>query len=1133
MRLRFIVFILLFLKVFCYSQNIKEPIFSHISVDQLGFKKIRSITWDKKGNAWGVYQEGIFKYNGFTSQTFKSIKGDSSTLLDKEIRTIYHDSKNNLWILYTEITSISCINTVSLKLTHYASDTNDKTKLPGALVTKIKEDSKGNIWALTWGGGFCKLNTETKKCKQYLPHKIYTQQQKEYANAVTDMLELKDGRFLIVYFSNESCGFLPDYFNPISETFEPFDIQPYLKKNKENALLKLDMLLKICRFVYQDSNNDLWFGTYSGLFYLNTKTYKAERISGQVATKKLNYEHTTSYIIDENQNMWVATPNAGIMIVNTKNRQLKYITHDFKNTTSVLDNSIHSFNKDADNNIWVHSGFGDYNVYTPLKQQFSISEWDDMNLNFDDRSVQKIPVNQLLVKNNGYLYITNENGICVYDPSINQIIKTIKPKFKTLDTLNFEIDLSPFRVYDIKQFNEANYAIISPRFPGIYNEKTETFTRPSYPNSLKKITTRLLFRHLKQTSQTAYVINKSNYEIIEWDITKNTLNPFYKFKEKKEVKENFSFILKTGNWLLSLGEKEFCIFNPQTKIPKFYNVHSKQNYFPDSTIKIAYLDKEGTVWFGTSNGLYQFDELTGKAINMNVLVGISNEPVNSIICDKEGIWWFALEKTLLRWDRKENKSIRFNTKLGLQAGGFIGAIAQTDSIGKIYIAAYYGVLVFDPSKVIIPNNALIPTLSGLAIKDDTLSYERLTNFITTHPQLKWNQNFLNFEFASNQIYTPTPHQFFVRLNGLDTTWQNNGISNKINYTNLSSGNYTLQVKIKNCYNIESETLNIEFEILAPFWLKWWFYLIVVSVLIILIYAYIKYRERSFIEQQQVLENRIQERTAEVVAKAEEITIQKELIEDKNKELTDSIYYAQRIQQSILPNETEIAEGLPQHFILFKPKDIVSGDFYWYTKQGDLVLWAVVDCTGHGVPGGFMSMLGSGLLNQIVNEELKLKPDDILNNLRDRVIIALKQTGNFGENKDGMDITFCSYNRSTNLLQFAGANNELYIVRNNELIELSADKQPIGIHIGNKKNFTLKELQLQIGDSIFMTSDGYADQFGGPKGKKFKTKNLEKLLIEISGLTCKQQLNILDKTFIDWKGNHYQLDDVCLFGFKVS
>jgi serine phosphatase RsbU (regulator of sigma subunit) len=500
--------------------------------------------------------------------------------------------------------------------------------------------------------------------------------------------------------------------------------------------------------------------------------------------------------------------------------------------------------------------------------------------------------------------------------------------------------------------------------------------------------------------------------------------------------------------------------------------------------------------------------------------------------DKNGTYWLALRKELYRYNPTTGENVRIGPNFGLQAGSFLPYNTEQDNKGRILFKSEFGFLRIDPAMINIPNRKPIVSLSSLVINEDTIHGDEFDLFTKGNYTLAWDENFLALEFHTNQVYTPSAHRFFYRLKGVSNNWQDNGISNRIRYTNLSHGSYVLEVKAVNAYSVTSKILRIPFTIQRPFWLAWWFYVLLVLLTGILIFIYIKIRERAYIKQQQILEAKIEERTAEVVAKAREIQMQKDIIEEKNKELTDSIYYAQRIQQSVLPDENTISKNLPSHFIFFRPKDIVSGDFYWFTKQKDSILWAVVDCTGHGVPGGFMSMLGSGLLNQIVNEEQKLEPDEILNHLRDRVMIALKQTGADGESRDGMDISLCRYIISENKLQYAGANNSLYMVRNNELKEVKADKQPIGIYIGEKKPFTRHELKINKGDLLYMSSDGYADQFGGQKGKKFKSSSFEKLLSHISPFDLKEQYNAIESTFMSWKGDYEQLDDVCVIGVKL-
>jgi len=295
------------------------------------------------------------------------------------------------------------------------------------------------------------------------------------------------------------------------------------------------------------------------------------------------------------------------------------------------------------------------------------------------------------------------------------------------------------------------------------------------------------------------------------------------------------------------------------------------------------------------------------------------------------------------------------------------------------------------------------------------------------------------------------------------------------------------------------------------------------------------------------------RNVELKEAFDKIAAQHHELEEKNKEITDSISYAKRIQDAYLPPRELFNIVLPKAFLLFKPKDIVSGDFYWFhevesskLKVQSSLLFAAADCTGHGVPGAIMSVICCNALNEVVKKKNVLQPDLILNEVRDVVTSAFKKEGNVTQ-KDGMDIALVRLipNKTGVTLQFAGANNPLWVIKGRgtgdggqwtrdggqQLIEIKADKQPIGQY-EVMSPFTLHELELQKGDTIYSFSDGYADQFGGEHGKKFKYKPLKDLLLSIQDKSMPEQHNILVKAFDDWKKEHEQIDDVCMIGVRV-
>ncbi len=300
----------------------------------------------------------------------------------------------------------------------------------------------------------------------------------------------------------------------------------------------------------------------------------------------------------------------------------------------------------------------------------------------------------------------------------------------------------------------------------------------------------------------------------------------------------------------------------------------------------------------------------------------------------------------------------------------------------------------------------------------------------------------------------------------------------------------------------------------------------VGTLFFLIIAFVNYRKAkkaNLIIQNQNLVLELQKK---------EVEDQKHIIEEKQNEIISSINYAQRIQSAVLTGDDVWKKISKEYFIVFQPRDIVSGDFYWaHVLSNGRAVFALADCTGHGVPGGFMSMLGNSFLNELVVENKLFKADEILNRLRDKVIAALFQKGQT-QQKDGMDMILCVWNKMDNTLEFAGANNALYIVRDKQITEYKGDKMPIGSYLEENKNFTAQKITLQTNDVIYLSTDGFADQFGGEKGKKFKSKQLEDLLAEVSTLTINEQKQKLTDSFAQWKKNFEQTDDVSLIGIKV-
>jgi serine phosphatase RsbU (regulator of sigma subunit) len=429
-------------------------------------------------------------------------------------------------------------------------------------------------------------------------------------------------------------------------------------------------------------------------------------------------------------------------------------------------------------------------------------------------------------------------------------------------------------------------------------------------------------------------------------------------------------------------------------------------------------------------------------------------------------------------------------------------------------------------------------------------------------ELDYNNNSLRIRISAPSYIKQGSVLFQYRIIGLMDDWSEWTSDYNLELPYFPTGSYMLAIKARDVLGNESKNLYLPFKINPPFWKTPLFYGIVALFIVIFLIFVIKYRERSLRKEKAILEQKVKERTKtieeqnirltqqrdelsqynkeillqkeEIETQRDEIEVQRDKIFKQNDEITQSITYAQRIQAAVMPSDDYIKRFIENYFILFKPRDIVSGDFYWISEEGNRIVVVAADCTGHGVPGAFMSMMGVSFLNEIVNVGGETQPDIILNKLRNRIKTVFEQTGKERDDirQDGMDVSICVFDKNHNNLQFAGAYNPLYIVRNGELLEHKSDKMPVGAHPNDSMPFNLKEINLSTGDIIYIFSDGFVSQFGGPKGRKFMAKSFKELLVAINGKTMAEQKIILEKTLSNWQGSFGQIDDILVIGVEV-
>ena len=813
----------------------------------------------------------------------------------------------------------------------------------------------------------------------------------------------------------------------------------------------------------------------------------------------------------------ISTMQNGLVLIDTSGKTRSIINK----RNGLADNDVKELILDASKNLWLalNNGISRVEMSSPLSV-------------YSEKSGISGSINSV-IRYKSQLYVGTTNGL--FAQADNESENTFKPVFNLTVPVRSLIEAKGSLLAGT---DAGIFQIAGKIISNISNEGSFTLYYSDEMNLLFSVGQKgLTGYHFEGTFRKINSLTINNEDISgitsEPDSTEGVrfwLATRYKGLIRVKVKDDFTYISDRYNKADGLPEgpvfastlNSKTVFGTSIGLYSFTNENIVKESLPDSLKNnkdyskgffskfsgvsdsigksVSFIaDTKNKAWICTENIVGYLDKRSNMAWIDKPFRGIDVSKIYVIYPEDNGVCWIGTTDGLIRYD--ENSSKRY----GEEYHTLIRKVICSDNDSSIFKGTYF------------------TTDKGYfkIITEQPLSMKPLFRYKDNSIRIEFSASF--YEYSDKILYS---YKFEN-----SSRWSQWTQENFQEFTNLHEGDYTFMVRARNVYGTEGTPVQYSFKVLPPWYRTGAAYSSYVILLFILFWLFARVYSRHLKRENLRLEGIVSERTAEVVKQKDEIVSKNIVLEFQKKEIEDSIRYARRIQSAVIPSENDCIKLLTESFVLFRPLNIVSGDFYWISHVGNRIIFTAADCTGHGVPGAFMSMLGVAFLNEIVNKDNETSPDIILNLLRKKVIQALQQHGVSGETRDGMDIAIVSIDTQEKKLEFAGAYNPLIMIRNGEIFETAGDKMPIGIY-ENMNPFTCHEITIERGDLFYMSSDGYEDQFGGPDGKKFKAKRFKQLLLEIHKNPMQMQRDILEKNFEDWKGDLPQIDDVVVVGLSI-
>lgn len=1076
----YVLILTLFFAETVFAQNEQYSV-EHYSINEgLSQNSANKIFQDKFGYIWVATQDGLNRFDGYEFVSYKQDPNNEKSISSNYITDICGSKDTALWLVTNE--GIEKYNYLTNEFVTVIKNKHYTQSVYSTNIKAVHESETGILWLRTVNG----IIKYTPKDEEFLEFR----QENENDDHISDynfftISEDKNHDF----WTGSSNGMVR--FNSRNKQFERFKFD---KQDINNEVF--------CVFLENDSI--IWVGGKTGVFVFNSKTNQFKSIKSSVRISEVR-----SIYKDKQNVVWIGT-KYGLMYL--KNDESKIIPFHLENylTTEAEIGNISNILEDKSGILWISSDYGIFKIDSKKK---------DFNLYRKD-------------KNNNIQFSSN---------SIYSIYCNPKSKLLWLGTRGFGLNIFDRKTNSVKVFNKNNSPLpddnihcIVPDKKGniwigtnngavIFNIAKNSFiTFSDYINKnvdkffINNRISSILFDGNKIWFSTLNGLLLYENRIITAFKKDGTINSIVANDVFKTVKRRNGEI-----WVATLYG--LSKFEPQTKT--FKNYTKDHRTISDNSVLTLFESSDQTLWIGTGTGLNKYiQEKDSFKYYTSQSHGFSNDFIYTITEDKDKNLWLSTNKGILKFNPKTEQVINYAEEDNLQGFEYnIGAVYVNDALDEIFWGGLNGLNSINITSLKKNNYAPQPIITKFLKttqngKEEILIGKENEVFLT-HKECSFD-----IHFAVPEYTHPDKNVFKYRILEANNKWIDLGVQNSISFFQMAPGDYTFEIIGANSGNQWNNTATVlKVHISAVWWRTtpaYIFYGIIGAIFIII--AIVLYnreirRENKILNEKQIV--------------AKEIEKQKELLSVKNNSISESMRYASRIIDAMLPTGKFIKTLIPDSFILFMSKDIVSGDFYWVDDSFDKVFVAAVDCTGHGVPGAFMSIIGLDILRNIINEGIDT-PGKILNKLNKDVSAIFRKDGLKDEMKDGMDISIIAIHKYNNSIEFAGAINQLFLIRDDNILEVKGNRFSVSPANNNIGEYTNHVIEVKDNDMIYIFSDGYVDQFGGPDEKKFKFRRFRHLLLNNYKKPVDEQKNVLKRVINSWRGQSEQVDDILVMGIRI-